>query len=661
MHNFRQYYGQQSLEFGSQDNQELVTVILGENGRGKTGIYRAILFALYGDKKLEQDSSDAEVILTNTKALQEDAVQGRKGIHCSVTLDFVHEGESYKIERSLYSILAEDGKVVEKSHEQTLQSLDGDMNLTDIQQIQQWVDGILDSRVKNYFFFDGERIERLTRAAVNQKTEIATGIKNLLKIDHLLKAKEVLAHIRKQSSKELQKLSTGAYQQKLKQQLDTEEKIEHTAGEIQNLMKKAADLEHEIHVIDEQLRAFEDKQAEISRRKELEKQLDKEEPQLVQSLQRLKEFNKYLPFLLAKDALYASKAKIDAYLGETNEDASISLDLVDNILENLHCICGTSIQEGSREYAALQSLRKSVSYKLEKIDYFDLKGKVMQLLGMMEDKEKDLQFLLDLAEQHSREVEEIKSSIDYYNQKLKETNIEDLGMLNEKRQACAEEKIKLQVHLENRQEDLKALQAEKEQIDLALRELKVQSGVHQQLSYKLEEIEKAIKAMDQLIKDFENDVISELELVSTQNLRYLLDESGQMNIKNVKVQEDYSLEVMNHFGQPFLANISQGQRQVLSLSFITALAQVAGGTETLEMPLFMDTPFGRLSGKHQHNLLNFIPNVCSQWILLVTDKEFGTSERMQFLEQGQVGKFYVLESIEPGVTQIKEQELHANI
>ena len=51
------------------------------------------------------------------------------------------------------------------------------------------------------------------------------------------------------------------------------------------------------------------------------------------------------------------------------------------------------------------------------------------------------------------------------------------------------------------------------------------------------------------------------------------------------------------------------------------------------MPLFMDTPFGRLSSKHELNLLNFLPEVCSQWILLVTDREFGDRERAMFLEK----------------------------
>ncbi|MGG1558229.1 AAA family ATPase, partial [Geobacillus thermoleovorans] len=88
LHNFRQFYGTQILEFGNQLNNQLVTIILGENGRGKTGVYRAILFALYGDLLLEQDSSDSEVILTNIKALQEDYNNEHKGVVCKVSLDF---------------------------------------------------------------------------------------------------------------------------------------------------------------------------------------------------------------------------------------------------------------------------------------------------------------------------------------------------------------------------------------------------------------------------------------------------------------------------------------------------------------------------------------------------------------------------------------------
>ncbi len=55
--NFRQFKGAQELEFAAPagGRRENVTVVFGENERGKTGIFRAIMFCLYGDQQLSQD------------------------------------------------------------------------------------------------------------------------------------------------------------------------------------------------------------------------------------------------------------------------------------------------------------------------------------------------------------------------------------------------------------------------------------------------------------------------------------------------------------------------------------------------------------------------------------------------------------------------------
>jgi DNA sulfur modification protein DndD len=61
------------------------------------------------------------------------------------------------------------------------------LNTTDPDDINK-VNGILDSNVKEYFLFDGEKIQRLTLASIEQRHEIAKGIKNLLNVDALEKA-----------------------------------------------------------------------------------------------------------------------------------------------------------------------------------------------------------------------------------------------------------------------------------------------------------------------------------------------------------------------------------------------------------------------------------------------------------------------------------------
>ncbi|MDX8047293.1 DNA sulfur modification protein DndD [Gracilibacillus sp. S3-1-1] len=657
LQHFRQYYGTQSITFSQGENEELVTVILGENGRGKTGIYRAVIFGLFGEMRLEQDSDDSDLILTNTKALQEDYQSEKKGVEASITIEFNHENEDYLMERVLYSIQEDNGEIIERVQRVKLLNKTTGYVIEDETEISLWMDNILDSRVKNYFFFDGERIERLTRATVEQRNEISTGIKNLLKIDHLLKAKEVLVLLQKQVTKELQKTSTGDYQKKLQEKVNFDDSIEKIRWNKEKIRKFISQNEYEINEIDRKLESFKGKLSDIDKRRQLEDQLNREEQEAEHAFQRLQEFNSFLPFMLAKDTLYAVKAQVEMIIGDKLDEANASLDLLDKLLHDLTCICGTAFTEGSAEYKSLESLRKVAGYQTEKADYFELKASIMKLIGILDDKEAQLQYLIHQYEREQQEVEDVKVKLDRLNNRLKETKIEDLDQLNQKRQSLIESRTKANMELQTNEDEMEELQSKRSQVELILRDLKAKSGVHLQLVEKQEALDKSIAVLDELIKEFEQEVTSELEILSTQNLSYLLDESGQMNIKKVKVQGDYSLEVLNTYDHPFLANISQGQRQVLSLSFITALAQVAGGDQVLEMPLFMDTPFGRLSGKHQHNLLSFIPNVCSQWILLVTDREFGREEQSLFEEQRQLGKYYKLVSTEPGVTQIVEQQL----
>jgi len=115
--------------------------------------------------------------------------------------------------------------------------------------------------------------------------------------------------------------------------------------------------------------------------------------------------------------------------------------------------------------------------------------------------------------------------------------------------------------------------------------------------------------------------------------------------------------MIDWLGKPTLANFGAGQRQVMSISFIAALAKVASMDSILEMPLFMDTPFGRLSYEHRKNLLRYRPSYCAQWILLATDTEFRKQEASLLRDGGRWGKFYVLLSKGPGVTVIQERDI----
>jgi DNA sulfur modification protein DndD len=148
---------------------------------------------------------------------------------------------------------------------------------------------------------------------------------------------------------------------------------------------------------------------------------------------------------------------------------------------------------------------------------------------------------------------------------------------------------------------------------------------------------------------------------ATELFAKLIDQEGGRVLQKIIVNSDYSLEILDKFGKRFLANISAGQRQIMSISFIAALAKAASNGNQINIPLFMDTPFGRLSYDHRKNLINEIPNLASQWILLATDTEFRREEAKILQGSGRWGKFYILQPNEEGNTIILEKELNSAI
>ena len=162
-------------------------------------------------------------------------------------------------------------------------------------------------------------------------------------------------------------------------------------------------------------------------------------------------------------------------------------------------------------------------------------------------------------------------------------------------------------------------------------------------------------ALQSVFDEFKVEVKNRLSKEATEILARLLDQDGRSNLKQVVVKDDYSLQIVDRWGDQFLANISAGQRQIMSIAFIAALAKAAAGGKMLEMPLFMDTPFGRLSFDHRKNLILEIPHLCAQWVLLATDTELRRLEGKLLLENGRWGKFYLLKGTGEGSTAVEER------
>ena len=183
LENFRQFRNE-SIDFANGDNGKNVTIIIGENGTGKTTFAQAFFWCMYG----ETEFSD-KVILN--KIVASEMTPGKEA-KVRVTLTLHHGAVDYKLIRE------------QTYHKNYSNNVKGDNTIFDIEkkdaggntsfvkksQCELEVKSILPKELSRYFFFDGERIEKMSKDISTGKkaTDFAEAVKGLLGLNAIISA-----------------------------------------------------------------------------------------------------------------------------------------------------------------------------------------------------------------------------------------------------------------------------------------------------------------------------------------------------------------------------------------------------------------------------------------------------------------------------------------
>lgn len=176
--NFRQYYGRHRIDF-ARDDQRCVTVIHGANGAGKTSLFTAISWCLYGE-----GASNIGELLS-----KEAASRARTGepVEASVELSFLHDGERYHVRRALHGTKDADGKVEIAPRENfTMMRTLWDGQAEEVHNPVGKINSILPSNVRAYFLFDGEKIDNFAKPEAGH--EIKDAVFLVLKLEVISRA-----------------------------------------------------------------------------------------------------------------------------------------------------------------------------------------------------------------------------------------------------------------------------------------------------------------------------------------------------------------------------------------------------------------------------------------------------------------------------------------
>ena len=192
LNNFRQYKGLQKIIF-STDKEKNVTVIKGENGSGKTTLLEAFIWCFYGKLTLPNADRILTADISNSmKNLDKEEVY--------VEINFIHNEKEYFVRRSTSFQKNNLNEIRRSSNEAILQikNDDGTLKTLRIEELYR----IIPEDLSTYFFFDGERIENMSKSNREGKRDLNLAIRNILGLDVVSNAKKHLVRVKTELEKE---------------------------------------------------------------------------------------------------------------------------------------------------------------------------------------------------------------------------------------------------------------------------------------------------------------------------------------------------------------------------------------------------------------------------------------------------------------------------
>lgn len=664
LHNFRQFYGTTPIIHFSLGEKN-VTVIHGINGSGKTALLNAFTWVLYeshtrGFQLPEQ--------LVNKRAIREAKIGDT--VVCWVEINFDHNNRKYELRRSA-EVLKEsnDSWTFRGSRPPALKWSDDDGIWRDARDVDDAIGRVLPEDLLSYFFFDGERIERIVQPEKKEKTDLAKATKILLGMKILERGEQHLNNARKEFEKELRNIGDTETKQLLERKESQEQDLEKENKRKEELAQEI-DAHQQIRAeIQDRLRKLSDASHVQEKYDRLERSHKAYEEGLMQNRKSLKnEISNYGYSVFLTDATGHFRAMIDGLRKRGELPAGIKKQFVDDLLINKVCICGRPIDEHSMEArAAVEEWRKRAGMADVEEKAIRMGGEVAKTEEIIPAFWERVDTVLKKDSADRTELAQIEKELENLRDQLRNSPQEQIRDLerrltqaetaidNSKRLVWASER-----HIRDLKENIQSLQKE-----IGQHEAKEER--HSLLNRR---IAATIDARDRIIKIHE---LLDLQLRANLNAR-IRQLFHQISVTPYvpDLNEDYSLTLHETAGgSKAMVAPSQGESQILSFCFIGAIVEEAKkfhakqqelpGPESAEFPVVMDSPFGSLDPEYRRQLCEHLHKLADQVVIFVTKTQW--RGEVENTLTSKIGRSYVLTYYSPrdDLDKVTEESDNRNI
>jgi len=610
LENFGIYQGRHTIDLSTEKDKPII-LFGGLNGGGKTTFLDALQLVLYGKhaKCSNRGHQAYGFFLASTK----NRYVGENDI-TEISLTFTHTTDTTTKEFVVVRNWKTNTKEV-KDKVTVYCDNEEDNHLS--QYWDEFVNEFIPLSLSDLFFFDGEKIENLAHPDRSADL-IKTGIENLLGLDLLAQLQIDLHNVERKRKSDNLEASAIAKVEALETEIGEQSTLVATLKqEIANLEKSASDTNLSINKSRQKVRSA--GAHLIDERDSIKFELGAIEEKLKANLaERVKLDSGCGPLGLIPNLIKTTKSQIQ------KEEQAVQANVIQSAITDYESkIKQTLINENIPENAlnALNDTMVALAQERDKVASTECYiGSNLAIFNGLDEK----------IAQDKKERENLLKSRDALleQQALFDKKLESIPDY-ETVQHLLNELAVLEVELKNnfvliKQKQQLLIQAEARDEILNTR----YANLLTQQSKNTFEQKRSIQVADHIAK-LKNTMQSFGEELIRENVSGLeehiaskfFDLSRKSNlITGVKIcPESFKLTLLDTNKKPMSSSrLSAGERQLLAIAILWGLAEASGK----EIPTVIDTPLGRLDGKHRTKLINnYFPKASSQVILLSTDEE----------------------------------------
>ena len=633
--NFRPFYGTQRINFGYNDEENL-TIILANNGSGKTSLVNAFTWCLYGDELHDvRDKSEPRYNLRAAAEAEEEVSTGAE-VLVSVKIRFYYfeEDEGGDLIKKYFIVSRElpfqkwgTGEW-QSPYDSYLIVEETDKEIKEDDLAIYEIETKIPRDMFQYFFFNGATLanyfEDESDLSLKNSIEEISQIDLINDVyDHLSGTYTTLNNRYRDKKPKGQKNYNKLIEEKIKEKAQKEKQISENHDLIDIAINNITHYSDLLEKVDS------DYAKELNgKRNTLESELETVKNNIKNDT---KEYESLILELFPLTVLFDELTKSIEIADEAREKKTappeIERDLLNDILEDGYCICGTKLADHPECVDELKKrLRGTSGVKVETFykDYYDIKDVIKRLKDLP--KIETLRDAVNTAKARKivldTQIESISKELASFDLEEVEQYEKHLQKNKQERDRLRNENINLSSKVSSLENEINKLKDERDRAEVLDGELIV-------LNNKIKFCEQAMGT----ITDLKNNVQSHIREKVNDKIRdqFIGIDWQYGKYTDVTIEENYKIKITKSTGRDVTpGDLSDGEESLLALSFMMALHSLSG----FEIPLIIDAPLEKLDKGKRIDFIKDLHNFTKdkQIVFLFTDSQYTEDVRANMLK-----------------------------